>query len=149
MHARRVQVPLFPRLSRLKTDCELMYRSTSQVIVETNMAETAIKRTARADPAPIPGKADTTGRMRDVVSPVAAQEVAATENSLLANDNPASVCGMLAARRQRRRVETSRHLRGEGPMARKKAPNNQGAVWTTKDFATIRRLVKSGATGKA
>ncbi len=34
-------------------------------------------------------------------------------------------------------------------MARKKAPNNQGAVWTTKDFATIRRLVKSGATGKA
>lgn len=76
-----------------------MYRSTSQVIVETNMAETAIKRTARADPAPIPGKADTTGRMRDAVSPVAAQELAATENSLLANDNPASVCGMLAARR--------------------------------------------------
>jgi hypothetical protein len=33
-------------------------------------------------------------------------------------------------------------------MARKKTPNNQGAVWTTKDFATIRRLVKSGATGK-
>jgi len=28
-------------------DCGLMYRSTSQVIVETNMAETAIKRTAR------------------------------------------------------------------------------------------------------
>ena len=33
-------------------------------------------------------------------------------------------------------------------MARKKAPSNQGAVWTTKDFAAIRRLVKSGATGK-
>ena len=47
MHARRVQVPLFPRPSRLKTDCRLVYRSTSQVIVETNMAETAIKRTAR------------------------------------------------------------------------------------------------------
>ena len=26
-------------------------------------------------------------------------------------------------------------------MARKKAPSNQGAVWTTKDFAAIRRLV--------
>src|ERR1700732_4548511 len=76
------------------------------------------------------------------------QEVAATENSRLANDNPASVCGMLAARRQRRRVETSRHLRGERSMARKKAPSNQGAVWTTKDFAAIRRLVKTGATGK-
>ncbi len=33
-------------------------------------------------------------------------------------------------------------------MARKKAPSNQGAVWTTKDFAGIRRLVKTGATGK-
>jgi hypothetical protein len=33
-------------------------------------------------------------------------------------------------------------------MARKKAPNNQGVVWTTKDFAAIRRLVKTGATGK-
>ena len=33
-------------------------------------------------------------------------------------------------------------------MARKKAPSNQGAVWTTKDFAAIRRLVKMGATGK-
>jgi hypothetical protein len=33
-------------------------------------------------------------------------------------------------------------------MARKKAPSNQGAVWTTKDFAAIRRLVKTGATGK-
>jgi hypothetical protein len=33
-------------------------------------------------------------------------------------------------------------------MARKKAPSNQGAVWTTKDFAVIRRLVKTGATGK-
>jgi hypothetical protein len=76
------------------------------------------------------------------------QEVATTENSLLANDNPVSVCGMLAARRQIRRVETSRYLRGERPMARKKAPSNQGAVWTTKDFAAIRRLVKTGATGK-
>src|ERR1700730_16630496 len=76
------------------------------------------------------------------------QEVAATENSLLANDNPASVCGMLGARQQRRRVETSRHLRGDRPMARKKAPSNKGAVWTTKDFAAIRRLVKTGATGK-
>jgi hypothetical protein len=76
------------------------------------------------------------------------QEVAATENSLLANDNPASVYGMLAARRQRQRVETSRHLQGERPMAHKKAPSNQGAVWTTKDFAAIRRLVKTGATGK-
>jgi hypothetical protein len=75
-------------------------------------------------------------------------EVAATENSLFVNDNPASVCGMLGARRQRRRVETSRHLRGDRPMARKKAPSNQGAVWTTKDFAAIRRLVKTGATGK-
>ena len=34
-------------------------------------------------------------------------------------------------------------------MARKKAPNNQGAVWTTKDLAIIRRLVKTGATGKS
>jgi hypothetical protein len=33
-------------------------------------------------------------------------------------------------------------------MARKKAPSNQGAVWTTKDFAAIGRLVKTGATGK-
>ena len=33
-------------------------------------------------------------------------------------------------------------------MARKKTPSNQGAVWTTKDFAAIRRLVKTGATGK-
>ena len=32
-------------------------------------------------------------------------------------------------------------------MARKKT-SNQGAVWTTKDFAAIRRLVKTGATGK-
>jgi hypothetical protein len=73
--------------------------------------------------------------------------VATTENSLLANDNSHSVCGMLAERRQRRRVETSRHLRVRS-MARKKAPSNQGAVWTTKDFAAIRRLVKTGATGK-
>ena len=33
-------------------------------------------------------------------------------------------------------------------MARKKTPSNQGAAWTTKDFAAIRRLVKTGATGK-
>jgi hypothetical protein len=33
-------------------------------------------------------------------------------------------------------------------MARKKAPGNQGAVWTMKDFAAIRRLVKTGATGQ-
>ena len=33
-------------------------------------------------------------------------------------------------------------------MARKKTPSNQGAVWTTKDFAAIRRLVKTGAAGK-
>jgi hypothetical protein len=33
-------------------------------------------------------------------------------------------------------------------MARTKAPSNQGAVWTTKDFAAIRRLVKTGALGK-
>ena len=33
-------------------------------------------------------------------------------------------------------------------MARKKIPSNQGAIWTTKDFAAIRRLVKTGATGK-
>jgi hypothetical protein len=33
-------------------------------------------------------------------------------------------------------------------MARKKAPGNKGAVWMTKDFAAIRRLVKAGATGK-
>ena len=33
-------------------------------------------------------------------------------------------------------------------MARKKAPSNQGAVWTTKDFTAIRRLMKTGATGK-
>ena len=26
-------------------------------------------------------------------------------------------------------------------MARKKTPSNQGAVWTTTDFAAIRRLV--------
>jgi hypothetical protein len=33
-------------------------------------------------------------------------------------------------------------------MASEKAPSNQGAVWTTKDFAAIRRLVKTGAAGK-
>jgi hypothetical protein len=33
-------------------------------------------------------------------------------------------------------------------MARKMAPSNHGAVWTTRDFAAIKRLVKSGATGK-
>jgi hypothetical protein len=33
-------------------------------------------------------------------------------------------------------------------MTRRKAPSNQGAAWTTKDFAAIRRLVKTGATGK-
>ena len=33
-------------------------------------------------------------------------------------------------------------------MASEKAPSNHGAVWTTKDFAAIRRLVKTGATGK-
>jgi hypothetical protein len=33
-------------------------------------------------------------------------------------------------------------------MARKKARNNHGAVWTTKDLAAIRRLVKTGASGK-
>ena len=32
-------------------------------------------------------------------------------------------------------------------MTRKKTPSNQGAVWTTKDFTAIRRLVKTGATG--
>ena len=32
-------------------------------------------------------------------------------------------------------------------MASKKAPSNHGAVWT-KDFAAIRRLVKTGAKGK-
>ena len=32
-------------------------------------------------------------------------------------------------------------------MARKKAPSNQGATWTSKDLASIRRLVKAGATG--
>jgi hypothetical protein len=45
----------------------------------------------------------------------------------------------------RRNVPT---LTGDNTMARKKAPSNQGAVWTTKDFAAIRRLVKTGATGK-
>ena len=34
-------------------------------------------------------------------------------------------------------------------MARKKAPSNHGAAWTTKDIAAIRRLVKTGTTGKA
>ncbi len=33
-------------------------------------------------------------------------------------------------------------------MARKKAPSNQGVVWTTKDFAATRHLVKTGVTGK-
>ena len=33
-------------------------------------------------------------------------------------------------------------------MARKKVPSNQGATWTSKDLASIRRLVKAGATGK-
>ena len=33
-------------------------------------------------------------------------------------------------------------------MVRKKAPSNHGAVWTTKDLIAIRRLVKTGATGK-
>ncbi len=33
-------------------------------------------------------------------------------------------------------------------MARKKAPSNHGAVWTTKDFAAIRGLVRTGTTGK-
>src|SRR5207302_2138235 len=68
------------------------------------------------------------------------QEVAATENPLLANDNSRSV--RICSRRHRERVEASRHLRGVRPMARKNAPSNQGAIWTTKDFAAIRRLVK-------
>lgn len=33
-------------------------------------------------------------------------------------------------------------------MARKRVPSKQGAVWTTKDIAAIRRLVKSGAAGQ-
>jgi hypothetical protein len=33
-------------------------------------------------------------------------------------------------------------------MARKKAPSNHGVAWTAKDFATIRRLAKTSATGK-
>jgi hypothetical protein len=33
-------------------------------------------------------------------------------------------------------------------MARTKIPSNQGATWTSKDMASIRRLVKAGATGK-
>ncbi len=33
-------------------------------------------------------------------------------------------------------------------MARKKAPSNHGAAWTAKDCAAIRRLAKTGATGK-
>ena len=33
-------------------------------------------------------------------------------------------------------------------MTRKKSPSNQGAVWTSKDFAAIRRLVKTGAMGE-
>ncbi len=33
-------------------------------------------------------------------------------------------------------------------MARKKAPSNHGTIWTTKDLAVIRRLVKTGETGK-
>jgi hypothetical protein len=33
-------------------------------------------------------------------------------------------------------------------MARKKTRNNHGAVWTRKDLAAIRRLLKMGATGK-
>ena len=32
-------------------------------------------------------------------------------------------------------------------MARKKAPSNHSVVWTTKDFAAIRGLVRTGATG--
>src|SRR5712671_5850936 len=54
----------------------------------------------------------------------------------------------ICSRRQRQRVEMSRHLRGDRPMARNKAPSNHGAVWTTKDLAAVRRLVKTGATGK-
>jgi hypothetical protein len=49
------------------------------------------------------------------------------------------------------RGDASKHLdtyEERGPMARKKAPSNQGEVWTTKDFVAIRRLVKTGATGK-
>src|SRR5713226_5555380 len=49
-------------------------------------------------------------------------EVAATENSLLANDNSHSVCGMLAsAEATRRNVPT---LMRRQAMARKKAPSN-------------------------
>jgi hypothetical protein len=72
---------------------------------------------------------------------------ATTENSLLANHNSHSVCGMLAsAEAASRNVPT---LRAIGLTPRnKQAPSNQGAVWTTKDFAAIRRLVKTGATGK-
>jgi hypothetical protein len=33
-------------------------------------------------------------------------------------------------------------------MAGTKAPSNQGAVRTTKDFAAVRLLVKNGVTGK-
>jgi cytochrome c peroxidase len=34
-------------------------------------------------------------------------------------------------------------------MAGTKARSNQGTVWTKKDLAAIRRLVKTGATGKS
>jgi hypothetical protein len=70
------------------------------------------------------------------------REVAATENSLLANDNSHGVCGMLAsAEATRRKCADTYEETGRWPA--RKHP-----VWTTKDFAAIRRLVTTGATGK-
>jgi hypothetical protein len=47
------------------------------------------------------------------------QEIAATENSLLANDNSRSVCGMLAsAEATRRNVPTLATREADGPQER-------------------------------
>jgi hypothetical protein len=66
----------------------------------------------------------------------------------LANNNPASnlrYARSASADATRRSVPT---LTRKRPMTHNKAPSNHGAVWTTKDFAAIRRLVKNGTTGK-
>jgi hypothetical protein len=54
---------------------------------------------------------------------------------------------MLAARRQRRRIETSRHLRGERDGPQKGTQQSRRGL-DDEGFAAIRRLIKTGVTGK-
>jgi hypothetical protein len=54
---------------------------------------------------------------------------------------------MLAARRQTRRIETSRHLRGERDGSQKGTQQSRRGLGD-EGFAAIRRLIKTGVTGK-